>query len=167
MFQSDPFSAKSHSPLLKTTSSPLQIRQNRDRADQDQNSSRRSSGESKGGSSGCKKNFLFGTSLEPPRAADGADQRELIVGGSPLPRTRPQESLSSAPIQRGESRKSASSDITAAPVGSTRRSRGISSWFRQGDKSAEPSSNKESSVAGRTSDGEAAREAQVSQHPKY
>jgi hypothetical protein len=164
MFQSDPFSAKSPSPLLKTTSSPLQIRQNRDRVDQDQNSSRRSSGESKGDSSGCKKNFLFGTALEPPRGVDGADQQELIVGGSPLPRTRPQESLSSALIQ---SRKSASSDITAAPVGSTRRSRGISSWFRQGDKSAEPGSNKESSVVGRTSDGGAAREAQVSQYPKY
>jgi hypothetical protein len=94
----------------------------------------------------------------------GTDPLDSMLGGSPLPRTRPcakpRNSLSYALVQNSETRDSASSDVNAAPVDSTRRSRGISSWLKQRDKPAERST-KESGGAESNSERDAAREVQV------
>jgi hypothetical protein len=165
LFQRDPFSAKSPSPLLKTTSSPLQIRQSRDLISLGQDPSRRSSGESESVSFASRNKFLFDSRLKAPNEKDVVDPLDLILTGSPINRTRPsaiqRESFSVGLVQNGELRKSTSSDTNAASVDSTRRSRGISSWFRQREKSAGPS-NKRSGAAERNLEGGGARDIQVS-----
>jgi len=115
---------------------------------------------------GSKDKFFFDSGLKAPNNRDGpgADPLDLMLGGSPLPRTRPctkpRNSLSYALVQNSETRDSAASDINAAPVDSTHRGRGISSRFKQRNKSAERS-NKESGSAKSNSECDAAREAQV------
>ena len=87
-----------------------------------------------------------------------------MLGGSPLPRTRPcakpRNSLSYALIQNSEAKKSPGSDVNAARVDSTNRSRGISSWFKQRSKFAERSTKESGSVKS-DSERSAAQEAQV------
>jgi hypothetical protein len=165
LFQRDPFSAKSPSPLLKTTSSPLQIRQSRDLISPGQNPSKRSSGEPESVSVGFKNKFLFDKTLKPPNEKDVVDPLDLMLTGSPTSRTRlsaiQQESLSITQVQKGGLRKSTSHGSNSASVDSTRRSRGISSWFRQREKSAEPS-DKESGAGERDAEGGVARDIQVS-----
>jgi hypothetical protein len=158
--------ATSSNPLLKTTSSPRQIRESRGRTSPDHYSSGVSSGEWKRSSGGSKNNFLFDSGLKAPNDGDGrdADLVDLMLGGSPLPRARPpakpRNSLSYPLIQNSETRKSTSSDVNAETVDATCRSRGISSWFKQRDKSFEQST-KESGGARSDSERDAAREAQV------
>jgi hypothetical protein len=113
-----------------------------------------------GGSS--KDKFFFDSGLKAPNDGDGpgADPLDLMLGGSPLPRTRPctkpRNSLSYALVQNSEARDSATSDINVAPVDSTHRGRGISSRFKQRDKSAERST-KESGSAKSDSECDAAQ----------
>jgi hypothetical protein len=156
LFQRDPFSAKSPSPLLKTTSSPLQIRQSRDLIIPGQNPSKTSSGEPESVSVGFKNKFLFDKRLKPPNEKDVVDPLDLILTGSPTSRTRlsaiQQDSFSITQVQKSELRKSTSYGSNSASVDSTRRSRGISSWFRQREKSAEPS-DKESGARERDAEG--------------
>src|SRR3984885_9302670 len=128
VFQSDPFSATSLNPLLKATSSPLQIRESRGRTSPDCKSSGVSSAEWKRSSGSSKNKFLFDSGLKAPNDGNGpgADLLDLMLGGSPLPRTRlsakPLNSLSYDLIQNSETRKSTSSNVNAAPVSATGRS---------------------------------------------
>jgi len=165
LFQCDPFLAKSPSPLLKTTSSPLQIRQSRDLISLGHNPSARSSGESESVSVKSKNKFLFDRRLKAPNDKDVVDPLDLILTGSPTSRTRPsaiqRESFSIARVQKGELSKSTSYESNSASVNSTRRSRGISGWFRQREKSAELS-DKESGAGERDTEGGVARDIQVS-----
>ena len=157
--------AKSPSPLLKTTSSPLQIRQSRDLISPGQNPSKRSSGEPESVSVGFKNKFFFDKRLKPPNEKEAVDPLDLILTGSPTSRTRlsaiQRDSISIAQVQKSELRKSTSYGSNSASVDSTRRSRGISSWFRQREKSAEPG-DKESSAGERDVEGRVARDIQAS-----
>ena len=83
MFQNDPFSSKSPSPMLKTKSSPIQIREARERM----SSETWSSGGSKT-STGQSKKFHFDNTLRASSDSDPTDPLSLILGGSPLPKTR-------------------------------------------------------------------------------
>jgi hypothetical protein len=166
VFQSDPFSATSPNPLLKTTSSPPQIRESRGHISPDHNSSAISSSKWKRSSGSSKNKFLFDSGLKSSNDGDGpgADLLDLMLGGSPLRRTRPSvkppHSLSYSLIQNSEARKSTGSDVNTAPVDSTPRSKGISSLLKQRDKSA-GRSTKESGGAKSDSECDAAREAHV------
>jgi hypothetical protein len=137
VFQSDPFSATSPNPLLKTTSSPLQIRKCRGGTGADHNSSGVSSREWERNSDGSKNKFLFDGGSQAPNDRDSpcTGLRDLMLGGP----SATLNSLSYALIQNREARKPTNSDVNTASGDSIPCSRGISSLFKQRDKPAERS----------------------------